>query len=230
MTGRRGRVLIAVTVAALLLAALGLTLRSRAGAPSTVARTAGGSGAGPSPSADAPPVIVPGRPGESAAVRPAQEVRDGSPPRYNSLDVWFVRMMIPHHQQALEMAALAPDRAADPRVRAVADRIRAAQAPEVGMMRAWLDARGLPAAVPGHDHGTMRGMQSPEAMRRLADARGADFDRLFVRMMTEHHQGAVTMATDLLKVGVDQALSEFANSVATEQTVEINRLRELTTP
>jgi uncharacterized protein (DUF305 family) len=136
-------------------------------------------------------------------------------------------MMIPHHRQAVEMAALAPDRAADARIRAVADRIRAAQGPEIGLLRGWLSARGLPAEVPGHDHGTMHGMQSPEALRQLAAARGAEFDRLFVRMMTAHHEGAVTMATDLLKVGTDQTMQEFANSVATEQSVEIDRMREL---
>ncbi|MFG2054586.1 DUF305 domain-containing protein [Micromonospora sp. NPDC048930] len=223
MTGRRGRTLLAVTVVALALVALGLTLWHRPDRPSAVTAAA----SSPSPTAEGPPVIVPGRPGEPAVTRPAQEVRDASTLRYNSLDVWFVRMMIPHHQQAVEMAALAPDRAADPRVRAVADRIQAAQQPEIGVLRAWLAARGLPAEVPGHDHGSMRGMQSPEAMRQLAAARGAEFDRLFVRMMTEHHEGAVTMATDLLKVGVDQAMQEFANSVATEQSVEIARMREL---
>ncbi|MFE9693569.1 DUF305 domain-containing protein [Micromonospora sp. NPDC005806] len=224
MTGQRGRVLIVVTVVVLALGALGLTLWHQPDRPDAV-RAAGSS---PSPTVEAPPVIVPGRPGEPAVTRPAQEVRDTSTPRYNSLDVWFVRMMIPHHQQAVEMAALAPDRAADPRIRAVADRIQAAQQPEIGVLRAWLAARGLPAEVPGHDHGTMRGMQSPEAMRQLAAARGADFDRLFVRMMTEHHEGAVVMATDLLKVGVDQTMQEFANSVAAEQSVEITRMRELT--
>ena len=143
------------------------------------------------------------------------------------MDVWFVRMMIPHHAQALEMAELAPDRAADPDIRALADRIRASQGPEIGMMRGWLQNRGLSAEAEGHDHGTMRGMQSPEAMRQLAAARGADFDRLFVRMMTEHHQGAIEMATNLLKVGADLTLNEFANSVATEQTVEIDRMRNV---
>lgn len=223
MTVRHGRVLIAVTVVALVLVALGMAWWSRPDGPPAVPAAASSR----SPGADGPPVIVPGRPGEAAVTRPAQEVRDAAPPRYNSLDVWFVRMMIPHHQQAVEMAALAPDRAADPRVRAVADRIRAAQQPEIGVLRAWLTARGLPAEVPGHDHGAMRGMQSPEAMSRLAAAHGAEFDRLFVRMMTEHHEGAVAMATDLLKVGADQAMQEFANSVAAEQAVEITRMREL---
>ncbi|KKJ94217.1 DUF305 domain-containing protein [Micromonospora sp. HK10] len=231
MTIRQARTWAAVTVTAALLLVLGIALARRAEPATPLARPATVTPT-PTPTpgtADgaAPPVIVPGRPGEPAGLRAGAEVREAAPPRYNSLDVWFVRMMIPHHQQALEMAALAPDRAADPRVRAVADRIRAAQQPEIGVMRAWLTTRGLPAEVPGHDHGTMRGMQSAEAMRQLATARGAEFDRRFVRMMTDHHQGAVAMATDLLKVGVDQTMQEFANSVAAEQTVEIGRLAEL---
>ncbi|MCW3815146.1 DUF305 domain-containing protein [Micromonospora sp. DR5-3] len=227
MTGRQARIWAAVTGGAVLLVALGLAL-SRAGDGGAVVARA------PAPNAsstvDAPPVIVPGRPGESATTRPGQEVRNAESARYNSLDVWFVRMMIPHHQQAVEMAALATDRAADPRVRAVAERIRAAQGPEIGVLRGWLGARGLPAEVSGHDHGTMRGMQPPEAMRQLAAARGAEFDRRFVRMMTEHHQGAVAMATDLLRVGADQTMQEFANAVATEQSAEIARLHDLVAP
>jgi uncharacterized protein (DUF305 family) len=136
-------------------------------------------------------------------------------------------MMIPHHAQALEMAALAPTRTDNPQIRAVAARIRVSQEPEIGVMRAWLQARDLPPDVPGHDHGAMPGMQSPEEIQRLAAARGAEFDRLFVQMMTDHHQGSVEMATNLLKVGVDPSLSELANNVATEQSVEINRMREL---
>ncbi|SCG44752.1 DUF305 domain-containing protein [Micromonospora halophytica] len=226
MTVRRGQTLLVVTVAAVVLVALALVLRP-ADRPTPVTADATGQPTPTPASTDGPSVIVPGRPGESAVTRPAHEVRDTAAPRYNSLDVWFVRMMIPHHQQALQLAQLAPDRAGSPKVRAVADRIRGAQGPEIGMMRGWLSARGLAADVPGHDHGTMRGMQSPEAIRALTDARGAEFDRLFVRMMTDHHDGAVRMATDLLKVGVDQQLNEFANSVATEQAVEIARMREL---
>ncbi|MGY0006349.1 DUF305 domain-containing protein [Micromonospora sp. I033] len=226
MTGRQGRVWLAVTALVLLLVVAGLVLTGRGDTPPAAA-PATPSATGAAPPVAAPPVVVPGRPGEAAATRAAQEVRDAAPPRYNGLDVWYVRMMIPHHQQAVEMASLAPDRAADPRVRAVADRIRAAQGPEIGVLRGWLEARDLPAEVPGHDHGTMRGMQSADAVRQLAAARGAEFDRLFVRMMTAHHEGAVVMSTDLLKVGTDQTLQEFANAVATEQSAEIARLREL---
>ncbi|MFI9639731.1 DUF305 domain-containing protein [Micromonospora sp. NPDC051925] len=224
MTSRRGRTLLVVTAAAVLLS-IGLALRPDG--PSTP--VASGSTVAPTATlpADAPGVIVPGRPGEPATTRPAQEVRDTSSPRYNTPDVWFVRMMIPHHQQALQMAALAPDRAASTQVKAIAARIRGAQGPEIGLLRGWFDTRGLAAEEPGHDHGGMRGMQSPEAIGQLTAARGVAFDRLFVQMMTAHHEGAVTMATELLSAGVDPQLNEFANAVATEQTVEITRLREL---
>ncbi|WP_327028599.1 DUF305 domain-containing protein [Micromonospora sp. NBC_01740] len=226
MTNRRARTLAVVTAACLLTVAVVLLSRA-ADNPTAVpaGQTAAPTSAPAGPSR--PPVIVPGRPGETAAVRPAEELRDATTARHNSMDIWFVRMMIPHHAQALEMAELAGDRAGDPALRALAERIRASQGPEIGLMRGWLQARGLSTEVAGHDHEGMRGMQTPEAIRQLAAARGAEFDRLFVRMMTEHHQGAVQMATDLLKVGADLTLSEFANSVATEQTVEIDRMREL---
>ncbi|MGW0505916.1 DUF305 domain-containing protein [Micromonospora sp. NPDC003241] len=231
MTARRGRLLAVVTSVVVVLAVSAFALRdgdeSAPPGPAPAAAEASSS-VGSSPDPDAPLVIVPGRPGEPAVERPGTEVRDDSPPRFNTLDAWFARMMIPHHEQALEMSALAPDRAADPRVRALADRIRAGQRPEIGVLRAWLAERHLTTEVSGHDHATMKGMQSPEAMGRLAAARGVDFDRLFLRMMTEHHEGAVVMATDLLKVGLDQRMSEFATSVATEQGVEIVRMRDLT--
>ncbi|MGW0433538.1 DUF305 domain-containing protein [Micromonospora sp. NPDC003197] len=172
-------------------------------------------------------VIVPGRPGEPATVQPADAVSSTTGSRYNTMDTWFVRMMIPHHTQALRMATLAPDRAGDPRVRTLADRIRASQAPEILQMRAWLVARGLPSDEAGHDHGTMRGMQSPEAMRRLAATTGAEFDRMFVTMMIDHHRGAIEMAINLLRVGVDVTVGEIATAVAAEQNVEIDRMRAL---
>ncbi|MFG3698226.1 DUF305 domain-containing protein [Micromonospora sp. NPDC047620] len=232
MTNRRARILAVVT--SVFVVSVVAVVLSRSGEDSTAppAQPVAASASASAPVDPArPAVIVPGRPGEAAAVRPAEELRDAAPTsRHNSMDVWFVRMMIPHHAQALEMAALAPDRAGDPDLRALAERIRASQGPEIGMMRGWLQTRGLSPDVPGHDHGTMRGMQSPEAMRQLAAARGAEFDRLFVRMMTEHHRGAVQMATDLLKVGADLTLSEFANSVATEQAVEIDRMRDVLAP
>ncbi|MEU7803595.1 DUF305 domain-containing protein [Micromonospora arborensis] len=236
MTDRRARTLTIVTLALVLPLVAFIVIRSGGDAPTGTARSATAP-ATPAPAATPTvspvptdlTVIAPGRPGDSPSTRAAHEVRDAGPAPHNSLDVWFVRMMIPHHAQALAMAELAPDRAANPDVRALADRIRASQGPEMGLMRGWLQTRGLPAEVQGHDHGTMRGMQSPEAMRQLAAVRGADFDRLFVQMMTAHHEGAIELATNLLTVGSDLTLNEFANSVATEQTVEIERMREVLT-
>lgn len=221
MTARGRWVLAVVTTVALLLGAVvwsgAAQDRSRSADPTA---TEVSDGRGPS-------VIVPGRPGEPARIRPADEVRVNAAGAHNSLDTWYVQMMIPHHEQALEMSELVPGRAADPQVAALAERIRASQAPEIEVLRAWLEARNLPVEVPEHDHSAMRGMQSPEAMRRLAASRGTEFDRLFVEMMSDHHAGAVEMSVDLLRVGAEPVLLEFANSVAVEQDVEIGRMREL---
>lgn len=202
--------------------------RGRTGGP---ARSAGGPGpatAGPDATATAGAVIVPGRPGEPARSAPGDQI-DPVPDPHNSMDVWFVRMMIPHHTQALRMAALAEERAHDPRVRALAGRIRAGQLPEIQVMRAWLTARHLAAEDPraGHDHTGMPGMQSEAAIQRLTAARGPEFDRMFIEMMTAHHRGAVTMATELLRAGIDVTVQQFANSIAVEQDVEIDRMRAL---
>jgi uncharacterized protein (DUF305 family) len=176
------------------------------------------------------PVILPGRPGEPAVeITRADPAATAATARYNALDVAYVRMMIPHHTQALQLAALAPERAGDPRIRVLAERIRASQLPEILRMRGWLAARGLALDDEhgAHEHGAMRGMQTPAAVDRLAAARGADFDRLFVQMMVDHHQGAIEMSTDVLRVGVDTAVEEMATAAASEQAVEIGRMRDL---
>jgi uncharacterized protein (DUF305 family) len=136
-------------------------------------------------------------------------------------------MMIVHHNQAITMADLAADRAGSEGVRALAARISAAQKPETGVLRAWLQARKLPENDPGHDHSTMPGMQSDADMAALTAARGADFDRRFIAMMTAHHEGAIRMAGDVVAGGSDQTLNEIANEMAVEQSSEIGRMRQL---
>lgn len=243
-TNRRRMVTVAVAFLALAATTTAvLTLRSGGGGSGAARTGPGGVPAGsvtadatdaagpigsPGPGGTAVPVIVPGRPGEPARVTPGDQV-DPVPQRHNSMDIWFVRMMIPHHTQALQMAALAAERGANPEVRALADRVRASQVPEIQLLRGWLDDRHLDLDGPpaGHDHETMPGMQSAAAMHRLTAARGEAFDRLFVEMMTSHHQGAITMATDLLRVGIDPTVHQFATSVAVEQGVEIDRMRAL---
>ncbi|WDZ86762.1 DUF305 domain-containing protein [Micromonospora cathayae] len=172
------------------------------------------------------PVVLPGRPGESARTVPADKITPAPSPSYNDADVRFVTMMIPHHEQALVMARLANGRAENPKIVAIADRILAAQAPEIQMMEGWLATRGLDRNTgDGHRH-EMTGMQSADALRALENARGAAFDRMFVDMMTAHHRGAITMAEEAIALGVDAIVNETASSVGFEQAIEIERMRE----
>jgi uncharacterized protein (DUF305 family) len=219
MTRQRRSTLIAVAVVALV--AGGAVLATRGGDQ--------GSAAAPRAAASASPVrvIVPGRPGESAAVSDSDRVRAPDGSTYNTVDATFVRMMIVHHNQAVRMADLAADRAGSPGVRALAARISVAQKPEIAVLRAWLQARRLTETDPGHDHSTMPGMQSEAEVNALAAARGTAFDTLFVAMMTEHHEGAIQMAGDVLVGGSDQTLNEMANEMAVEQGSEIRRMRQL---
>jgi uncharacterized protein (DUF305 family) len=189
-----------------------------------------GSGSAPRPTAaSGPTVIVPGRPGEPAKVQPADQVKAPDSNAYSATDVWFVRMMIPHHTQAIEMASLAAGRASNPQIVAIAERIKAAQGPEILLLRAWLKKHGLgeKAEDAAHDHTTMPGMQTPEALRALANAKGDQFDRMFVAMMSAHHQGAIDMAGLRLRSGGDIAVERLANAVGFEQEVEITRMHEI---
>lgn len=212
----------AITGAALV-AALGI------GGSVLIARSGDTSPVSASASASAPPpvkVVIPGRPGESAQVTDSDKVQAPDGSTYNLIDATFVQMMIVHHRQAVQMADLAATRAGNPQVRSLAERISAAQKPEIDVMLAWLAARRLPENT-DHDHTTMPGMQSPEAVTALTAATGPDFDKRFVTMMTAHHEGARQMATDVLRGGSDQTLLEMANEMAVEQGSEIRRMAEL---
>ncbi len=188
------------------------------------------SAAAPRPSVSAAPperVVIPGRPGESATITDTDNVKAPDGSTYNTIDTAFVQMMIVHHGQAIEMSKLAPERAGDPGLKALAERIGAAQAPEVAFMKSWLQARRLPDDDPNHDHSTMPGMQTPADMTALAGLRGADFDRRFVDMMTAHHRGAMQMSEDVIMGGTDEQLREVAGEISIEQGSEINRMVQL---
>ena len=181
----------------------------------------------PSAGTEPVPVIMPGKPGESAAVGDASQVRAPDGSTYNTIDTTFAQMMIAHHLQALRMAELAPARAENSQLKALAVRMRAAQQPEIDYLRDWLKDRGKPESDPSHDHSTMPGMQTEAALTALTASSGADFDQRFVTMMSDHHRGALQMATDVLNGGTDRALSEFANEMAVEQSAEITRMADL---
>ncbi|BCJ64653.1 DUF305 domain-containing protein [Polymorphospora rubra] len=175
------------------------------------------------------PVLMPGRPGEPAGRAPANEVSPLAAPSYNNADVRFVAMMIPHHEQALVMARLVADRGDNAGLRSIAERILAAQEPEIKTLETWLSDRGLGRDGGGRHQHSMSGMQSAEALSRLTAARGAEFDRMFVDMMAEHHQGAIDMAGEVLVLGEDNIINELASGVVVEQKAEIVRMREALT-
>lgn len=176
-----------------------------------------------------PMVIAPGKPGEKARTispeQAAKELPDDTP---NAADRAYVRNMIEHHGQALTMSALAPDRAAADGVKRLAERIAAAQKPEIGAMEGWAARNPAPSAGPGgHDHETMPGMATGQQLEELAAARGPDFDRLFLALMTAHHEGALKMAGEVLASGNNTAVEEMANEVAATQSAEIHRMRAM---
>ncbi|MEV7795049.1 DUF305 domain-containing protein [Streptomyces sp. NPDC087512] len=180
-----------------------------------------------SAAAAGPSVIAPGAPGGanrtlSAEDAERQRADDDSP---NSADVAYARMMIQHHAQALEMTALVPGQAESGRLKKLAERIAAAQGPEITAMKGWLTAHGQKETGGGHDHGAMPGMATPEQLAELRAARGEDFDRLFLTLMITHHEGAITMATDVKSQGNNVQIEEMADDVVAQQTSEIVRMR-----
>ncbi|MGL5858820.1 MAG: DUF305 domain-containing protein [Angustibacter sp.] len=189
------------------------------------------------------PVIAPGRPGEPARTIASGDTLPSDVLRRQEAagpaDIAFARAMVPHHAQAVQMAALAPRRTANAQIRALADRIRAAQEPEIDLLRSWLVDQGevpprADTSGSGHgaDHGggampdaRAMGMASPGELERLAASRGRTFDELFVALMARHHQGAVDMALRQTRDGSDQRMLELATNIAVEQRVEIGRMR-----
>ena len=140
-------------------------------------------------------------------------------------NVKFAQMMIPHHEQALEMAAVALENdSASADVKALARRIEAAQDPEIQVMKGWLSQWGAQESSGPMDHGP-GGMMSDEDMDALKAASGADFDQMWLTMMIEHHQGAVTMAQDVLAATDDADVKKLANAVVTGQQEEIATMR-----
>jgi uncharacterized protein (DUF305 family) len=146
----------------------------------------------------------------------------------------FVTMMIPHHQQAIDMAdiLLAKD-GADPRVIELAEQIKAAQGPEIDKMLGWLEDWGVdynPDSMGGMDHGSMGGddsMMSEEDMTLLENADAAEASRLFLKQMIVHHEGAVDMAQTALDDAQNPDVLDLAQQVIDDQTAEITEMQEL---
>ena len=181
------------------------------------------------------PIVQPGAPGESARELTADEAIDIAVTSHSPDDVRFMQDMIPHHNQAVQMAELVEDRTNRPEVVDAAGRITLSQQDEMEFMEQWLSDRGEQVPDPTdheamHTSHRMAGMATPEQMDELAASEGTDFDRMFLQLMITHHEGAVTMVEELLEQpgsAYDPMLFEFANDVNNDQTAEIERMHAL---
>lgn len=148
---------------------------------------------------------------------------------FNDADVTFAQNMIPHHEQAVEMAQLAATRAANPEIKALAGQIEQAQEPEITTLRGWLKAWGQPEdPEAGHGaHDGMDGMMSEEDMSHLESMRGAEFDRMFAEMMIDHHEGAIAMAEAEIADGANPDAIALAEEIKRAQADEVKTLKDL---
>ena len=149
---------------------------------------------------------------------------------FNGADVAFALGMIPHHEQAIEMAELAldPNVGAGTKVTAIATRIKAAQAPEIELMTNWLKGWDKPLGMDmseGHDTSAMSGMMSADDLKALGALRGTAFDATWAKMMIAHHEGAIAMADTLLKTGSNADVRRLAEAIIAAQQIEIDEMK-----
>src|SRR6266704_2951440 len=165
----------------------------------------------------------------SAAQRPVPPAGpDSARKAYTAADVHFMTGMIAHHAQAVLMAGWAPSHGASASLRALCERIVVGQGDEIALMQRWLrdrhetvpDGDASHDMMPGMEHTLMPGMLTPQQLVQLDSARGADFDRLFLTFMIQHHLGAITMVEQLFSAqGAvrDDLLFKFAADVNVDQ-------------
>jgi uncharacterized protein (DUF305 family) len=144
--------------------------------------------------------------------------------KYSSQDIMFAQMMIPHHQQAVDMGTLAETRANDPEVKALAAEIKAEQAPEIQLMKNWLNSADAGMEM-GHEM-AMGGMLSKDDMADLARLSGAAFDRKYVTGMIGHHEGAIAMVK-MISNSENSDVKAFGERVVASQTKQIETLRAI---
>jgi uncharacterized protein (DUF305 family) len=177
--------------------------------------------------------------GDSAAIANAKPDRS----RYEATeaDINFMSGMIHHHSQAIVMAKMAPTHGASSSIQTLAGRIINAQTDEINLMSQWLRDHNQPVPVPNPKGMTMKmggeehvmlmpGMLTEEQMKQLDAARGAEFDKLFLTLMIQHHTGATSMVKELFGTygaGLDETVFKLASDVNTDQTTEIARMQRM---
>ncbi|GAB3356371.1 DUF305 domain-containing protein [Modestobacter lapidis] len=155
---------------------------------------------------------------------------------FNDADVAFAQGMIPHHEGALVMAEMAVERASDPRVLGLAERIQAGQGPEIDLMTGWLEEWGEPVesgGMGGMDHGSDGMGHAPQDMPGMGSGgmgdmpAGPDFDRMWLQSMIGHHDGAVVMAQIEIDDGANEEAIDLARLIVETQNDEINEMQQL---
>jgi uncharacterized protein (DUF305 family) len=185
------------------------------------------------PAGDAPVVVTMGRPGESSTSAPMSTAGKGVTLPFAAGDVKFISGMITHHAQAIEMVNLLKSRTDSESMRMMALRIEVSQNDEIAWMRRWLDERKQPQPSEHAHHmpgGMMPGMLTDAEMAKLAAAKGAAFDRLFLEGMIKHHMGALIMVEELFNSpgSAQQAdMFDFASHVDSDQRMEISRMTQM---
>lgn len=143
---------------------------------------------------------------------------------FSSNDIMFAQMMIPHHQQAVDMSTLAETRSTNPEILALAKQIKDAQAPEIKQMTSWIESSGAGMDM-GHDMG-MGGMLTEEQMTALGKAQGAEFDKLYLEGMIGHHQGALQMAK-MIEDSNNAEAKTLAANIVKSQSAEIEKMKQM---
>jgi uncharacterized protein (DUF305 family) len=149
-------------------------------------------------------------------------VSEGS--EFSAADVMFAQMMIPHHQQAVDMGEIAATRASSPEVLALAKQIAEEQEPEIALMDSWLTGSGAGDHM-NHDVG-MDGMLTDAELETLEAAKGPEFDRLFLEGMIAHHEGTISMAEGVVD-SKNPEVAKLAASIIKSQTEQIQYMKEL---
>jgi uncharacterized protein (DUF305 family) len=186
----------------------------------------------------APVVVQPGAPGQPSRTLPSSS--RGTLPQRSQADVEFMQGMIMHHSQAVEMTALISSHTDNKDLRSLGARISSSQSDEIKFMQRWLAARGEPVsmAMPGmpdmkmsgQPMTLMPGMLTPEQMDALRNAKGAEFDHLFLTGMIQHHNGALIMVKDLFDTagaGQDADIFNFATDADNTQRAEIRIMQSM---
>ena len=183
------------------------------------------------PAAATPNFVQPGAPGEPSRTLTPEEAAKIETTPVTEADVQFMQDMIHHHTQAIEMTGWVPSRASSRGVKLIAQRMARSQEAEIEVMERWLQEHG---AEPPSDHSShggklMPGMLTEEQMDRLEDGDGRQFDRLFLRYMTQHHRGALQMVSELRESGggLQSEIDKLAREIATDQEIEIQRMKDL---